>query len=112
MLNDLTVFQKTYELILCLYPMANKFPKSQRFVLAQRIENSALNILEYIIIANNEFNKENALRKASVELEKLRIFIRLAKDLSFISFKKYEYVSKLINEVGKLLGGWIKSQSL
>ena len=109
MLRDLTIFQKTYELIQYLYPMVNKFPKNQRFVLGQRIENSALGVLEGIIVANNELDKEEALKKTSVELEKLRIFMRLAKDLKFVSFKQYEYVSGLINEIGKMLGGWIKS---
>jgi four helix bundle protein len=109
MLHELTIFQKTYDLILYLYPLVNKFPKSQRFVLGQRIENTALGTLEGIIVANNEFNKEEALKKTSVELEKLRIFIRLAKDLRFIGFKQYEHVSGIINEIGKMLGGWIKS---
>ncbi|MFH0831863.1 MAG: diversity-generating retroelement protein Avd [archaeon] len=111
MLHELAIFQKTYDLMQYLYPLVNKFPKSQRFVIGQRIENSALGILEGIIEANQSINKEGALKKTSVELEKLRIFIRLAKDLRFMSFKQYEYVSTLINEVGKMLGGWIKKFS-
>jgi len=38
MFQNLAIFEKTYELILWLYPTVNKFPKSQRFVLGQQLE--------------------------------------------------------------------------
>ena len=97
-----------YDPIIYLYPMVNKFPKAEKFVLGQRIENTAINVLEGLIIANQELNKESALKKTAVELEKMRIFIRLAKDLKFISIGQYEQVSMQINEIGKMLGGLMK----
>ena len=109
MFQNLKIFEKIYELILWLYPRINKFPKSQRFVLGQRIENSVLAILEGIITANHERHKHPILKKISVELDKLRILIRLSKDLKFISVRQYGFAAKKINEVGKMLGGWIKS---
>jgi len=33
MLDDLIIYQKTYDLILWFFPIINKFPKKQRFVL-------------------------------------------------------------------------------
>ena len=108
MFQDLAIFEKTYELILWLYPTVNKFPKSQRFVLGQRIENIILKILEGIIEANQERNKAPYLKKISVELDKLRILIRLSKDLKFISIKQYAFAAEKINEIGKMLGGWMK----
>ena len=109
MFQNLPIFEKTYELILWLYPTVNKFPKSQRFVLGQRIENTILRILEGIIDANQERNKLSYLKQTSVELDKLRILIRLSKDLRFISIRQYGFGAGKINEIGKMLGGWIKS---
>ncbi|MFA5714569.1 MAG: four helix bundle protein [Candidatus Paceibacterota bacterium] len=43
--NDLVIFQKTYDLILWIYPVVNGFPKSQRFVLGQKIENILISFL-------------------------------------------------------------------
>jgi len=108
MFQDLIIFEKIYELILWLYPTVNKFPKSQRFVLGQRIEDTILEILEGIIEANQERDKTIYLKRTSVELDKLRILIRLSKDLKFISIRQYQFVSEKINEIGKMLGGWIK----
>ena len=47
--------------------------------------------------------------KISVELDKLRILIRLSKDLKFISIRQYGFGAEKINEIGKMLGGWIKN---
>ncbi len=107
--QNLTIFEKTYELILWIYPTVNKFPKSQRFVLGQRIENTILKILEGIIEANQEKNKRPCLKIVSRELDKLRILIRIAKDLKFINIRQYGFVADKINEIGKMLGGWMKA---
>jgi hypothetical protein len=109
MLNDLKIFQKIYDLILWIYPMVNKFPKAQRFVLGQRIENSVLELLRLTIKANAARQKRPILEEFSVELDQFRILVRLSKDLKFMSVSQYAYASGLINETGKMLGGWIKS---
>ena len=107
--QNLSIFEKTYEMILWLYPTVNKFPKSQRFVLGQQIENTILQILKGIIQVNVEINKKPYLKQISVELDKLRILIRLSKDLKFISIRQYQFIAEKINEIGKMLGGWLKS---
>jgi len=108
MLSNLAILEKTYELILWLYPAVNKFPKSQRFVLGQRMENAMLGILEKIIMANQSTAKTVYLKKASVQLDVLRILIRLSKDMHFISIRQYEFAAGKVNEIGKMLGGWMK----
>ena len=42
MLKDLIIYQKLYDLIMYAFPIVNRFPKNQRFVLAQQIENALL----------------------------------------------------------------------
>ena len=109
MLQDLVIFQKVYDLILWMYPLVNKFPKKQRFVLGQQLENTLLDILKGIIQANQERNKLETLKQVSIDLDKFRILFRLAKDLRFMSIKQYQFGAEKINEVGKILGGWMKS---
>ena len=108
MLQDLVIFQKVYDLILWMYPLINKFPKKQRFVLGQQLENTLLDILRGIIQANQERNKLATLKQVSIDLDKFRILFRLAKDLRFMSIKQYQFGAEKINEVGKVLGGWMK----
>ncbi len=104
--------EKTYDLTFWLYGTVNKFPKSQRFVLGQRIENTVLKIIESIIETRTAEGREEKLKhlqRISVEMDKLRIMMRLAKDMKFIKTSQYAFAAKNINEMGKMLGGWIKS---
>jgi hypothetical protein len=106
MLDDLIIYQKTYDFMLWLHPVVNRFPKAQRFVLGQRIENTTLDLLHWMIVANRERDKSVPLERASVGLDELRALIRLAKDLHFITMKQYETAAEKMNEIGKLLYGW------
>jgi len=108
MISETKIYAKTYDFILWLFPQTLKFPKSHRFVLAQRIENTLLDFLECIIEANAEADKLPLLKKADVKLEKLRTLVRLSKDFKFMSLKAYEYAAGELEEIGRMLGGWIR----
>jgi len=110
MLNKLIIYQKTYEFLLELYKLVRQFPKSEKYVLGQRLENTIINIIENIIEANMRIEKEKLpfLTKANVELEKVRIYLKLSKDLGFLSIKQYKTMNSKLREIGRLLGGLIK----
>ena len=110
MLHELTIYQKHYDLMLYAFPIINRFPKNQRFVLGQQIQNCMVDIAKLVVQANAERNKGKTLWQIDVELEKLRLLIRLAKDLNILSVKQYGLMGERISEVGRLLGGWMKSQ--
>lgn len=108
--NKLILFQKLYDLVLWLYPLVNRFPKHQRSVLGRQIEELAIAMLLTIVSANKaKGTKRQRLQQTlSDELDSLRILIRLAKDLRFMSVKQYAYCAEKLNEVGKILSGWSK----
>ena len=80
MIEDMKIFHCTYEFIKWVHTLLNKFPKSEKYTMAQKIENTSLEFLECIIQSNNDFDKKQSLQKAIIELDKLRIFFRLSKD--------------------------------
>ncbi len=108
MLEDMKIFHKTYEFIKWLHFLLIKFPKSEKYTMAQKVENISLNVLEGIIQSNNEFDKISSLKSTIIELDKLRVFFRMSKDLQFISFSQYECGVKQIDEIGRMLGGLLK----
>ena len=102
---------KLYDVILWLLGRVEKFPRSQKFTLGDRIVNISLDTLDTLIEATYTRKRLPLLQKANVQLEKLRYLIRLCHDFKLISAKQYTYISNEINEVGKLVGGWIRSQT-
>ena len=110
MKDDFPLLKKWYEITDWLMDKAEKFPKVVRFTFSNRIVNLALDILEKITYAVYEEKRLSVLQEISSYIEKLRILIRLAKDRHYLSISQYQFISREIDEAGKMLGGWIKSE--
>ncbi len=109
--NELPVFVKWMAFLEWLLPVTERFPKRVRFVFADRINNLALDIVEDLVEAKyTGAGKGSVLKRANLRLEKLRILLRLSNTMRYLDYKRYEYAMRSINEVGKMLGGWLKQQ--
>jgi four helix bundle protein len=107
-MQESPIFTRTFDLLMWLLPALQKFPKEQRFILAARIHDSAFNFYESITAASLSKKKAEYLEEADVELQKLRLYLRLSHRLQFLSNAQYKHVFELVEEVGRLLGGWSK----
>ncbi len=108
---EIPIFKKAYELTKKLYELRGTVPKHDRYALWQRCENLVLEILEGILLASQlrKSQKLEPLEHVSVKLNVLRVFLRLAKDLKIMDIKKYGLIEEMVDEIGRMLGGWIKS---
>lgn len=108
-MNEFKIQQKVYDMIqygnLCLI----QFPKSEKFVMAAEIRKSMYCILSLVVRANKKYYKKTTIQDLDIELEILKNFVRLSFDLKYINIKKYEFWSRQLDEIGKMIGGWIKS---
>ncbi|MGH8584537.1 MAG: hypothetical protein ACREWG_17565 [Gammaproteobacteria bacterium] len=102
------VVQKSYDLCAGLYTQVNRFPRAQRGLLGRVILEDALAMLVSLTVANRRADKAETLREASGRLDALRITLRLGKHLGFVSNGGYADLSKGADEVGRMLGGWLK----
>jgi hypothetical protein len=102
------VLEKHYQLILWLLPRMAEFPKDQRFLLADRIQGILLDVLERLIEAVYRRDKVPILRQANLGLEKARFLMRLAKDRKYISVSRHAFFCKSADEIGLMIGGWVK----
>ena len=103
------IFTKTYDFIAWLIPLTVKFPRQQRFVLAGALQREALHFQELLIEAVHLKQPAVSLIRADIELDKLRTHMRLCRDLKLINPGQYEHASRMMVEMGKLLGGWQRS---
>lgn len=109
--EKLLIFQKTYDLSLWLYPVVNRIPQSHRLVLGREMEERAISMVIAVIEANKERGMARAVvqKKLSDDLDVIRILLRLAKDMRFVSVKQYAFGVDKINEIGRMLGSWMRS---
>ena len=107
-MEELKIYQKSYDCLLRLYQTTKHFPKSEKFTLAAELKTAMLGFLRLIFKAGKSANKKSILYTADVELEIIRMQIRAAKDMKIMSVHKYEILARDLSEIGKMLGGWIK----
>ena len=107
--QDLVVITQTYDLILWSCHYTSRFPRNHRFVLGERIERNLYDLLELLIRAKYSRQRQPLLEQANLTLEILRFQMRLAKDLQCLKVESYGFAAKAMDEIGKLVGGWLKS---
>jgi hypothetical protein len=111
--NDIPVLNKSYELYKLFHEYRKVVPKQDRFTIYERSENVMLGALELLLEASygNKERKLITLEKVSVKLNVLRFLIRLMKETKTFDVKKYISLQALIDEIGRMTGGWIRSLS-
>lgn len=98
----------------------NHFPAAERYGLAQRIRQSCYEVYELMIEAQKRYQKKTTLTNLDIKHETLRMLVRLAFELGYfrhaaradkdpdaLAAKRYLAISQRIDEVGKLIGGWM-----
>jgi len=106
---DIPIFTKTYEFYKKLSFIIPSFPKTKRYTLGQKLDNTTLDIMELLFAIPVCTNKTIVLQKISVKVDLLKILLRLAKDSQSMNEKNYLDLQTILREIGKMLGGWIKS---
>lgn len=104
------LFTKTTDFILWLLEHTEKFPKSERFRMAKRLEDSVFKFYELLIEATRSTKrKRQLLIQADMELEKLRLYVRMSQRRRLTSISQYHFAAGVLVELGRLLGGWLKT---
>ncbi|MBL8528805.1 MAG: diversity-generating retroelement protein Avd [Burkholderiales bacterium] len=110
MAEELVLLTRLSDLLVWLLPKSEKFPRTYRFTVTQRMMDAALDCQEAVFAAQShrgETRKVN-LRNADEALNRLRLYLRLAHRWQWLSDGQYEHAAEQVAEIGKLLGGWIK----
>jgi hypothetical protein len=106
------LFTKTYDFLLWLIPLTLKFPRSQRFLLAERLSKMALDFYDLILEAVMEPERQDErLDAADRLLTKIRLYLRLSYDLKCISSGQMEHAARRSDEIGRLIGGWKRKRA-
>ena len=108
--DELLVISRAYDLTLWACRHLSRFPRLHRHTLGQRLDDHLTDVLEGLIRARFDAAEGAALlRQVNTSLELLRFQFRLAKDLRCLTIDSYEFASREVNEIGRMVGGWLKS---
>lgn len=92
-----------------LIPTLDKLPRSQKFLLGDRMQGTALDVLERLIEATYSKSRERQLGQANLGIEKLRFLFRICVELHYLDLRRYEHAARALDEIGRMVGGWIKA---
>lgn len=109
-MQESPIFARVHDLLVWLIPRTMRFPREQRFVLAKRLQDKAFDLQERLLAATRSRGQaeQKVLAEADVILAQLRYHLRLAHELTLFSTQQYAHVAGLVNEIGRLLGAWLK----
>jgi len=107
--EDLAVITKAFDLAREMTQRTRKLPRDLKFVLGDRMLTGAYDVLDTLIEAKYAREKRGLLQRANLLLERLRFQMRLCMEEKLLSVRQYEFVSGLVDETGRMVGGWLKS---
>ncbi len=101
--------EAAYQFALWLAPTVEKFPRTYKFALGDRILQAAYDVIERLLEATYSRDRRAPLTAANLLLQKLRLFCRMALDLHHLDQRRFEFAIRSIDEIGRLVGGWMKA---
>ena len=109
--DNLILFERWMDTTKWMLERTARFPKRLRQSLTSRVENTALEVLEGVTTAAYRKERKAILTEINDGLNRLRVLIRLSHELRLLSDGQYEEAARRIDEAGRILGGWMKSNA-
>jgi len=116
------ITHKFVEMMTLMNTYLNHFPKHERQALCAQIRNTAYGLFSLITEGYKRYHKKTTLTQIDVMHEQLRMLVYLAYELGYFRFgagerlevgaeeiegHRYMAISKLVDELGKMIGAWI-----
>lgn len=110
-MDTLPVINRTYEVYKHIVDLNDHLEKRWRYSLGVSLENSVLDLLEQLVMAKNASKPTKAiyLIKAMARTEVTVLKLRLILEKGLANETKIFQVQALLEEIGKMLGGWLRS---
>jgi hypothetical protein len=105
------IVQRAYDFAVALYGYVNRFPRAQKPLLGRELFGLGVRLIVALVTANRRRDKVPELEASSGTVDALRITLRLSMRLSVLSHNGYEALSQDLDEIGRMLGGWLKQSA-
>ena len=102
----LPVYKASYDLLLAIFQLTKNFSREYKYTIGQDLKKITTEMILNIYRANSASDKKEIIQKGRENIEIIKLYVRLLKDLKQISVKKLIHVNELIESVSKQLTGW------
>lgn len=88
-------------------------PKTSRYTLGAKIDSLFLECIELIFSAASVTPDERLIKikRAAITIDSLKFFLQISWGIKALDTKKYVVLSEKLDEIGNMLGGWLKQLS-
>ncbi len=94
-----------------LIPVLAKFPKAQRYTMAQNIEKETLDCIRLVYFAAfQKSDRIESLRSLRARFHLLSKLIGISSNLHLLPDTQYKILTQQLDEMGKLVSQWIKTE--
>ena len=111
--KDIVAWQRAQRLIIKIYDATKKFPNDERFGLTSQMRRAAVSIASNIVegFARKGLRESlNFYNIANASIEEVKCQLLITLEINLISKEKYDELSALSAETGRLLWAWTESQ--
>jgi four helix bundle protein len=109
--TEAPILKLTVDLYKEFYQYLKTFPKKDQYMLGKRCEEHILSFMESILLAVglDKVRKLKILEEANSKFDVLKVLFRMARELKILENKKYLSLEEKAQEIGRMLGGWMRS---
>ena len=111
--REIVAWQKAHQMVLEIYNITEEFPAREGFGLTSQMRRCAVSMPSNIVEGFKRRTKNDSVHFYNIaegSLEELKYQLLLARDLKYINKEDYEKTNDLLEEIGKLIHGWMKVQ--
>ena len=104
--SELPVYKDTYQLLLKFVSMSVTWQRDYRYTIGQELKKEVMDLLVLIYRTNSTREKAPILAEARESMERVKIYVRLLRDLHQIGTDKYATLADEMGSISKQLAKW------
>jgi len=107
--NQLPVYKSSYDLLVHIFKYSKHFTKEYKYTIGESLKKETVEMIANIYRANSRKEKSELIQNARENVEVIRLYLRLIKDLQQINIRTFVSLNEMIESVSKQLTAWKKS---
>lgn len=107
--DQLPVYKASYDLLVAIFDFSRQFSREYKYTIGEKLKNETVDMITNIYRANSREEKVSVIRNARENVEVIRLYLRLLRDLNQISIRKFVDLNGQVESVSRQLTGWEKA---